>query len=107
MTASKRFIIEPEYSARGSRYHIIDTEEPMRTVVATHPTDRAAGRHEKRLTRKAARDKVYFIHQTRAGGWKVEIVREHSPRHVKRPASWRGPYPTKLAADAAIIQTTA
>lgn len=43
--AAKRFVIEAEHTARGSRYHIIDTEESTRTVVATHPTNRAAERH--------------------------------------------------------------
>jgi hypothetical protein len=46
-----RFTIEPEHSAKGSRYHIIDNEEPTPTVVATHRTDRAATRHADLLNR--------------------------------------------------------
>jgi hypothetical protein len=43
------------------------------------------------------RDAVYFIAP------RVVRVVEHSPYHDRRPDTWRGPFPTKLAAQRAIV----
>jgi hypothetical protein len=50
------------------------------------------------------RSRVYFIAPTKAKGWRVRTVMEHGRYHEKRPASWRGPFPRRAAADAAADQ---
>jgi hypothetical protein len=48
--------------------------------------------------RRPMRSEVWFIAPKRRRGWRTVKVLEHGPYHDRRPRTWVGPYPSRLAA---------